>query len=249
LKAKISDHYRFYVPSGYPDDRGVVRFSRAESRHMTASLRARVGDNVTATDGLGNLYRLKVESTSGQEVSATVTSVESVKRAAPAIHLFQGVIKPASMELVVEKATELGLWGLTPVVSARAESSPGRIKTERLRKAAIEAMKQSLGAHLPEIRDAVSFGRALEEACDFDSVLVAWEGGSAPALHRAIDDCRAGRVALWVGPSGGFTQSEMARLEECGGVAFALGRQRLKSETAAIASLAILRHLLSTEGS
>lgn len=215
---------------------------------MTSSLRVREGDLVTATDGRGNLYRLVVESASGREVSARVMTAERIEREGPLVHLFQAVIKPARMELIVEKGAELGLWGFTPVLSTRSEGKMGRIRMERLRKAAIEAMKQSRGAHLPDVHDPVSFGEALEVVGDFDSILVAWEGEGAPALHRALDICRNGRIALWVGPTGGFTEAEIAMLEERGGAAFTLGRHRLKSETAAIASLAILRHLLSPEG-
>ena len=246
MKSKIAGHHRFHIPPEYPDSHGGVRFSRAESRHMVSSLRVSEGDLVTATDGRGNMYRLAVESISGREVSARVKTVERVEREGPRVDLFQAVIKPAKMELIVEKATELGLWGFTPVMASRSERMTGRSKLERLRKAALEAMKQSLGAYLPDVRDPVSFGAALEMMGEFDHVLVGWEGESARPLHRAIDSCREGPIALWIGPAGGFTESEVALLRERGGVTFTLGRQRLKSETAAIASLSILHHLLCT---
>lgn len=245
MKDKIAGHHRFYIPPDYPDSNGDVRFSREESRHMISSLRVREGDLVTATDGRGNIYRLAVESTSGREVSARVRAVQRLEREGRPVDLFQAVIKPAKMELIVEKATELGLCGFTPVVSSRSERMAGRSRLVRLRKAAAEAMKQSLGAYLPDVRDPASFGEALEMMDDFDSVLVAWEGESVRALKRVLDGCRDGRIALWIGPAGGFTESEIALLGERGGVTFTLGRQRLKSETAAIASLAVLHHLLT----
>ncbi len=245
MKGKIAGHHRFYMPPEYPDSLGAVRFSKAESRHMISSLRIRERDIVTATDGRGTVYVLAVESTSGREVSARVRAVERVEPEGPPVDLFQAVVKPARMELIVEKATELGLWGFTPVVSSRSEGMTAGSRLERLRKAAVEAMKQSLGTHLPDVRDPVTFAEALEMMDDFDSVLVAWEGEGARPLRRALDGCREDRIALWVGPAGGFTESEMTLLGEHGGTTFTLGRHRLKSETAAIASLAVLRHLLT----
>lgn len=233
------------MPPEYPDNHGLVRFPRSESRHMTSSLRIREGDFVTAADGRGTVYRLAVETTSGREVSARVEGVERVERMGPEVCLFQALIKPARMELVVEKATELGLWEFVPVVSSRSEKTAGRSKLERLRKAAVEAMKQSLGAYLPEVRDPVTFTDAVGCLGEFDSVLVAGEGEGIPPLRSVLDGVSAERIALWIGPAGGFTELEEASLSECGGIGFSLGPQRLKSETAAIASIAMLRHLLA----
>ena len=210
---------------------------------MTASLRVRDGDIVTATDGRGNVYRLNVESTSAREVRARIVTAERVERRGPQIHLFQAVIKPSRMELIVEKAAELGLWGFTPVLSARSEAKMGKIRVERLRKAGIEAMKLSLGAWMPDVRDPVSFRGAVEAMAEFRSVLVAWEGEGAEPLHRILRGLGEDPIALWIGPAGGFTEDESADLASCGGTTFTLGRQRLKSETAAIASLAIIKHL------
>ena len=210
---------------------------------MTASLRVRDGDIVTATDGRGNVYRLNVESTSAREVRARIVTAERVERRGPQIHLFQAVIKPSRMELTVEKAAELGLWGFTPVLSARSEAKMGKTRVERLRKAGIEAMKQSLGAWMPDVRDPASFLEAVDAMAEFRSVLVAWEGEGAEPLHRILRGLGEDPIALWIGPAGGFTEDESAELASAGGTTFTLGRQRLKSETAAIASLAIIKHL------
>jgi 16S rRNA (uracil1498-N3)-methyltransferase len=243
LKGKLAHHHRFYISPEFPDESGVVRFSKAESRHMLSSLRVRKGDCVTAGDGRGNVYRLEIEDTSGREVSARVAALESIERKGPAVGLFQAAIKPAAMKLVVEKATELGLRDFVPVVASHSEAGVGRIKMDRLRRAAIEAMKQSLGSYLPDLHEPVGFDDALEMMKDFDSIMVAWEGEEDRPLHRLVRSRGKGRIALWIGPAGGFTEAELVKLRECGGMTFTLGRPRLKSETAAIASLTILNHL------
>jgi 16S rRNA (uracil1498-N3)-methyltransferase len=245
LKGKIADHHRFFIPPEYPDSRGTVRFSREESRHMTASLRVRKGDMVTATDGRGNAYSLAVDNAAGREVLARVVSVKHFEREGPAVHLFQAVVKPSKMELIVEKTTELGLWGFIPVLSARSDARMGRIRMERLRRAAIEAMKQSLGTYVPDVLDPVDFIEAAGMMGGFDSILVGREGEGSGPLHRVLDRRPKGRIALWIGPAGGFTQDEAATIADCGGVFFTLGPRRLRSDTAAIASLAVLRQLLS----
>jgi 16S rRNA (uracil1498-N3)-methyltransferase len=245
LKAKLASHYRFYVPDGIPDGQERVRFSKAESRHMISSLRVREGDLVTATDGRGEVYSLAVESTHGREVTAALRAVECVERDGPAVDLFQAAVKPARMELIVEKATELGLWRFIPVVSSRSEKTLGEVKMERLRKAAVEAMKQSLGAYLPEVTGPVRFDEALAMPDAYDTVLVAWEGEEARPLSRVLEGCQGGRIALWIGPAGGFAEHEVAMLMDLGALTFTLGHRRLTSETAAIASLAVLRHVLT----
>jgi 16S rRNA (uracil1498-N3)-methyltransferase len=244
LKGKVVRHHHFFISPGDRSQGGMVRFSKAESRHMLLSLRVRKGDLVAATDGTGVLYRVSVEDTSGRQVTGRIEQSRPVEKAGPPVHLFQAIVKPARMELVVEKATELGMQGFTPVRTARTRGAIGRSRHERLRKAAIEAMKQSLGAYLPEINEPVTMSRALGMLVDFDFVLVAFEGDGVVTLRQALEAYKGGRIALWIGPEGGFTESETAALAGQGAVRFTLGRQRLKSETAAIASLAILHSLI-----
>jgi 16S rRNA (uracil1498-N3)-methyltransferase len=243
LKDKLARHYRFHVS---PDDlkkSGEVRFSRRESRHMLASLRVSAGDLVSATDGKGTVHRVLVEGAAGPEVTGMVQSSEHIDRTEPLIHLFQALVRPVRMELIAEKATELGVWGITPVRTSRSKGSMGPARLGRLRRAAIEAMKQSLGAYIPEVTGSLSIEEALEISAGLGLILVADSGQNLPTLPEVLKGYRGGGIGLWIGPEGGFSASETRALEQGGAVPYTLGRSRLKSETAAIASVAVVRSL------
>jgi 16S rRNA (uracil1498-N3)-methyltransferase len=102
-------------------------------------------------------------------------------------------------------------------------------------------MKQSLGSYLPDISAAFSFEDALGKLRGFDATLAAWV--DEPGRTLAKIDLPPGpmKIGLWVGPEGGFTPGEISALVDSGALTFSLGKQRLKAETAALASVAVLR--------
>jgi 16S rRNA (uracil1498-N3)-methyltransferase len=223
LKNKTIHHNQFFVSQdGLGQDRTVC-FSRSESRHMVRSLRIKKGDLVTATDGRGHVYRILVEDASSREVRGRIERSEHVARSGARVHIFQAVIRPARMELIVEKATELGVWGLTPVKTSRSKGMLGAVRIERLRKTAIEAVKQSLGAYVPEITGVLGMDEGLEMSRGFDLLLVAHEGGDAPTMREALEAYNGGSIALWIGPEGGLSDSETRALGARGGIGFTLG--------------------------
>ena len=134
MEAKLARHYRFYLAPEDLCDAGRVRFSKRESRHMLASLRVTSGDVVSATDGKGGLYRILVEDASGGVVSGRIQTSTCLARPQPPVYLFQALIRPARLELVVEKATELGVWTVSPVRASRSRGAVGPARLERLRK-------------------------------------------------------------------------------------------------------------------
>jgi 16S rRNA (uracil1498-N3)-methyltransferase len=243
LDAKLASHHRFYLAPEDMCDAGRVRFSKRESRHMSASLRVAVGDIVSATDGKGTLHVIRVEDTAGGVVEGRIQESICIERPQPPMRLFQALIRPARLELVVEKATELGVWGISPVRTSRSRGEVGPFRLERLRKTALEAMKQSLAAYVPDIDCAAALEEALDMLREPGLTLVARGGQGDPHLKDALRAYGGGSLALWVGPEGGFAPAEVDALEDRGAIPFTLGPTRLRSETAAIVSLGILRSL------
>lgn len=241
MKAKILQHQIFYfLPR--PLREGVIAFSREESRHMVKSLRLGVGALIRATDGAGRFYDAAIEHPSANCVEARVLKVTEARASAPAVTVFQGVVKAQRMDVLVEKAVEMGCAGLVPVECERCLRRVAGPRLARWRRIAREAMKQSLRAHLPEISEPHGFREAAAMLDGFNLVLVASEASGGKALREIVTPGIA-RVALWVGPEGGFTEAELSELVAAGGVAFTLGPHRLRSETAALAALAALREL------
>jgi 16S rRNA (uracil1498-N3)-methyltransferase len=210
---------------------------------MISSLRLGSGRLVSATDGRGKVYDLVIEEAKRHRVKARVLDVRKIEAPCPEIFVFQGVVKPSNMELIVEKCVELGISGFVPVMCERCVARLGGKRTARLERIAIEAMKQSLGAYLPALYPAMAFGDALAMLGEFGSVLVAWGEELACSLADAYGREPAGSLALWIGPEGGLTKSEVDSLTGQGARTFSLGDHRLKSETAAIASVAIIQAL------
>lgn len=246
MKAKALKHQRFYFP---PDalEAGSIRFQRGESSHMTSSLRLAKGDRVSATDGRGRVCEVVIDTTRGGNVIGRVLKTEQVVRPTPSIYLFQGLCRSSSMGMALEKCVELGIDGFVPVAVERSVRPLGERRLERLRRVAIEAMKQSLGAYLPEVYASEAFEDALEMLSDFDLVLVGSELERRRTLMQIERLGAAPRVAVWIGPEGGFTEAEIRSLCDYGSVTFSLGDRRLRAETAAIAAVAAIRTLCAPQ--
>jgi 16S rRNA (uracil1498-N3)-methyltransferase len=222
----------------------LIRFSTEESSHIVSSLRHAAGDGIVATDGAGKLIHAELEKADRERAVARVTAVEERPPPDVAIALYQGMIRPQRMDLVVEKCVELGVASITPVLTERALDRDAGARLGRWNKIALEAMKQSLRVYLPEVRAAVPFSEALWETDGMDRILVAHEGVSARPLDAGDLEMGSGKLGFFVGPEGGFSQTEIRALSERGGLLFGMGEGRLRSETAAIAGVAIIGRFL-----
>jgi 16S rRNA (uracil1498-N3)-methyltransferase len=236
-------HRLFYAPPEAVRE-GRIYFPKDESAHIVSSLRLGRGDTVTATDGGGRLIEAEIEGTGGKLVVARVIRIEETAPPDITLALFQGIVRPRRMELVIEKCVELGLNAFSPVFTERSMERDAVGRLERWNKIALEAMKQSLRVYATEVRPPVSFGDALREVAGLDRVLVAHEQAAGDALREGDLDMGRGSVGLFVGPEGGFSNAEIEALRERGARTFGLGEARLKSETAAIAAVAIIRRFL-----
>jgi 16S rRNA (uracil1498-N3)-methyltransferase len=242
LKDKVLRHQRFYFPpEALKGD--LIEFPPGECSHMISTLRLRTGDRVRATDGDGRLYEVVLDEAKRRRVAGRVLKIHQVARPSPSIALFQGITRSSSMEFALEKCGELGIDGFVPVLAGRSVRRLSARRLERLRRIAVEAMKQSLGAYLPRVHDPAGLEEAFGMLPGFDLVLVASELERQCTLCGVSGLKTAGRIALWIGPEGGFTDDELAGLLEHGARPFSLGSSRLKSETAAVAAVAVLRNL------
>lgn len=213
---------------------GVVPLSEEEGHHVYKVLRGRVGEKIEVVDGAGRLF--VAELTSRRE--ATVLEERPTEGSEDvAITLYQAVPKGRHMDLVVEKATELGVRDIVPLVTERVvvRLSEEDGKVWRWRRVAEAAARQSLRFSIPEVREATPFSEAVREVGESSGVLLHNEPG-LPALEDAVRGCSA--VSLLVGPEGGWSAGELATAEESGLRLASLGPYRLRSETAGIAAVA-----------
>lgn len=242
---------RFYV---MPDSirGGKIYAGKEESHHIIDVMRLGEGDPVTVFDGTGKEYNGRIESVKNKSVIINIEkTITPAAKPSVRISLVQVLIKKNKMDYVVEKATELGVCEIIPLETGRSvvradEAGEGH-KVERWRKIAIEAAKQCGRRDLPEIKRVSFFDDALKSFKDYDAVIMPCLFEGTVPLKNALSRIKdPKKILLLIGPEGDFTPGEIAAAEANGALLVSLGGLVLKSDTAAIATLAMLNYAYSS---
>lgn len=241
--------HRFFIhPADICGSQGILKGT--DVKHISLVLRLKKGDRVILSDGQGLEYEGVLE---GEIPDGLLFSLSkprpSVQESPLPIHLYQALIRTKPFDLLIQKTTELGVASITPVLTKRSIVSlpESRKKRRGLRwkKIAIEAAKQSQRALVPEIGDLLSFSEAIEKTSGTQGIL--------PTLHSTIERRPISLpeglgVSLFIGPEGGFTLEEVELAYERGFLPITLGPRILRSETAAVAGVAIISYLFGDGG-
>lgn len=210
----------------------ILTLSEEEGRHVYKVLRARPGDTLEVVDGTERLF--VAELAGGREAT-----VREERLAAGDVEgkvtLYQAVPKGRHMDLVVEKATELGVDRVVPLSTERGvvRLAEGDGKVRRWRRVAEAAARQSLRLRIPEVAEVVSFPEAVREVGETGVILHNELG--LPPLENVVS---GSAVGLFVGPEGGWGDGELALAGGSGLLLASLGPYRLRSETAGMAAVA-----------
>ena len=216
---------------------GTLELPESESHHVFKVLRGREGDHVEVVDGAGRLFLAALR---GGREADVLEELATVGVEESEVSLYQAVPKGGRMDLVVEKATEVGVSTIVPVLAERGVVNPREGKVGRWRRVAEAAARQSLRFRVPEVREPVAFEGAVREVGEAGVLL-----HTAPGLE-AVESVVGLPVCLFVGPEGGWGEGEL-RLAEEAGLAFAqLGPYRLRSETAGVVAVARARAALES---
>ena len=216
---------------------GLAEISGEEARHLTRVLRVEAGERYEISDN-AHVYLAEIE-TAGKE-QVVFRTLEKLPPQPNPLHLklCAALLKLDHFEWMIEKATELGVAEIVPVVCARSEAGLERAavkRVDRWRRIAREASQQSRRDHLPVVHDPEPFAAALARAADRRYVLDEDLRGTTPEpLHAGL-----GSVAILVGPEGGWTPAERSSFVQAGWTRLGMGPLILRSETAAIAALAL----------
>ena len=227
---------RFYCPDSAQN--GKLRLGSEEARHLSRVCRLGVGDVVEIFDGKGQASKAEIVRVERESVELTAIELPLVGPSPPfSLTLASAVPKGDRFDWLVEKATELGVDRLIPMVTERSVVEPGGPKLERLRKAIIEASKQC-GRNRLMILDRPVRWDHLAGLCADSIRLLADPAGIPSPRWPAIPLERS--VVLAVGPEGGFTPLERARADETGWLTIRLSATTLRIETAGLAGCAAL---------
>ena len=229
---------RFFCDSITTDSAAITG---DDAHHITRVLRMKAGDALSLCDGAGNEYDALIVSVSPEAVVCTVSNPHASEAESPVqVTLFQCLPKTGKMELIVQKCTELGVFSVVPVQSARCVVVPGKDydkKRERYSRVALEAAKQSRRAMVPQVLPLTELKKI--DVKSFDLCLVAYEDESTVALKQVLR--AAGilqSIALLIGPEGGLEEGEVRQLVQAGAKSVSLGKRILRTETAGMAMLA-----------
>ena len=242
--------YQFFVSPEQISDKSVV-ITGADVNHIKNVLRMKPGEEIAISNGVDNKeYRCAIENLSDDSIQCTLLFVKEDGLELPAkVYLFQGLPKADKMELIIQKAVELGVYEVIPVETKRAvvklDAKKAASKVTRWNAIAEAAAKQSRRAMIPRVHDILSYKEALQyaaEAADF--VLVPYEAMADEAgtgTRSLLESMKAGQTAaVFVGPEGGFEESEIEAALEGGARTISLGKRILRTETAALAFMAFL---------
>ncbi len=224
----------FYTPALNPETT-AFEFSREESQHLVKVLRSKEGDMVHTTNGRGYLFTTRILEAHPQRCKAEV--IDAKKKYKRHYHLHMAVAPTKSntrFEWFLEKATEIGVDEITPLLCERSERKV--IKAGRMEKVIESAMKQSLRTFLPKLNPAVGFEAFIGQEHPGMRFIAHCEEGEKTDLKRRLGADQD--VTILIGPEGDFSHEEINKAYEAGFRPISLGEARLRTETAAIMACA-----------
>lgn len=211
--------------------------------HLRTVLRLRVGEHVKVFDGIQNVADCEIVSVTKECAVLRILERGRVDPPSMRLHLGVALLQPHKIDLIVQKAAEWCARSLSPVVTARSRAIAAP-KTDRWRRIAIEAAKQSEAPAILAVQEAAELESYLDLAVG--RRLIFDEAGGRP-LREILSDSAPSELTLLVGPEGGWERSEVQRAVDRGFERVTLGRRNFRSETAAISALSIIMHFWGVE--
>ena len=229
---------RFWCETSSEDE---FVFDKEESNHIYRVLRLDKGEHIIVCDGSGYDYEC-ILTENGDICKAEIINRKiSESETKSEIALFQSVIKNEKMDIVIQKATELGITRIVPVITeytvVKLNEKESK-KQERWQRIAQMACKQCGRSRVPKVESAVNFSDALKFFREYEQRLVAYEEEKTQNICDAVKKAKS--TAYFIGPEGGITENEHKQLVLQGAVSVSLGKRILRAETAAIACGSII---------
>ena len=213
----------------------TFQLDKAESNHATRVLRLKKGDEICLLNGAGIGYHAKIKSVE-KNVSGTIKeSIPDLGENKCSVNLASGLIKRDRFELMLEKATELGVNKIQPLTLDRCVKKT--MNFERSQKIIISSAKQCYRSRFPVLHEPIDMKKLLKNS---DGQFISGLIGADKSLSELELDKN---VTVIIGPEGDFTENEIGQMKNAGVLFFNLGERRLRAETAALNSLAVLNEL------
>ena len=245
--------YQFFVePSRITGNRVIITGS--DVNHIKNVLRMKIGEELAVSNGVdGKEYRCGILEFEKDAVVCELRFIKEEGLELPSrVYLFQGLPKADKMELIIQKAVELGAYEVVPMATKRAvvklDEKKAKTRQTRWQGIAEAAAKQSKRGIIPRIHEVVSFKEALEYAKEMTVKMIPYELAEGMDATKALME-RIGRekpesIAVFIGPEGGFDEEEIRQAKEQGICPVTLGKRILRTETAGFTTLAFIMYQL-----
>ena len=245
-------HHFFVTPEQVKENQ--IWIEGSDVNHIKNVLRMKVGEELHISDGNNKKYLCEIMSIEATKICLSVKEELMCDTELPSrIYLFQGLPKSDKMELIVQKAVELGVYEIIPVATKRAvvklDEKKATKKVERWNSIAEGGAKQSGRNRVPVVTDVMSYKEAIQYAKELDVVLIPYElAEGMEETRRIIEGIEPGQsVGIFRGPEGGCEVEEVAFAVGQGAKAVTLGKRILRTETAGLTMLSILMYHLESE--
>lgn len=226
----------------------TIKITGSDAHHLMHVMRAKAGQLVTVVDDNGQVAAMEMIAFSDSAVTLQLKEHLAADTESPLkIMLAQCLLKADKMDMVVQKAVELGAVGVIPISSqncvARYDAKKGAARKDRWQKIADEAAKQCGRTALLKVRPIVTLRQFIADMQATDSSLVFfYENENEQSAKEYLRSLKAKQIVLLVGPEGGFSLDEAKLIEEAGGKSVTLGPRILRAETAALTAIAVTQY-------
>lgn len=238
---------RFYVPPECITG-GKIVIRGGELHHARDVMRHAAGDAIVIFDGTGKEYHGVIQESGKEQMTVTIKKTVEKKSGGCRLILIQALPKSDRMDLIVEKATELGVERVIPVTTERTvvrlNTKKENLKVERWRKIALIAAKQCGRTTIPEVLPITGFEESLKALNDSEIKIIPCLYENTKTLKEVLRETKGRSAAVFIGPEGDFTEKEIDDAKAAGVIPVCLGPEVLRSETAAICALSILNYEL-----
>lgn len=242
--------HRFFVEPSQIEEK-YIHITGQDAHHIKNVLRMRPKEEILISNGDKMEYTCQIEELTEEEVRAKIMFVEeSGLELSSKVYLFQCLPKSDKMELIIQKAVELGAAEIIPVASSRCvvklDAKKEASKIKRWQGISESAAKQSKRMYIPQVHSVLKFSEALKYAAQMDVKLIPYElAKGMEATREQIEAIKPGQsIAVFIGPEGGFEEEEVQAAMEMGFSPITLGKRILRTETAGFTVLSILMYHL-----
>ena len=220
-----------FYSNNIDNDKGQISLTDQENRHLIKVLRKSIGEVISVTDGIGNIYKCEIINTDKTSSTLSIINIDKNDSIFPKLSIAISLTKKTNrFEWFLEKASEIGITEISPLICNRSERK--FINEKRLKKVLVSAMKQSLKTHLPVLNQLTRLKDFIKRKSDDQLFIAHCNDSKKNPLLKSIKP--KSKITILIGPEGDFTESEVEEALKAGFKPVSLGNSRFRAETAAI---------------